>query len=300
MTYDGPIVDAHHHLWDLGSGRYPWLTGEPREAVFGSIEPLMRDYLIEDYLADMAVVNLVKSVHIQASFEEDDAAAETRWLQGVADRTGFPHGIVAYVPLQAAEAEARLEQNLAYPNMRGIRHIVSWHKNPAFTFSDRSDVMQDTAWRRGFGLLRKHNLCFDLMLYSGQLLDAYDLARAFPDTQIILNHTGSPADRDEAALTFWREGMSKLAEAPNVAVKISDLGAYDHNWTLESIRPFVLHTIEAFGAARCLFASDFPVAALHGGATAVFDAFKSIVSDYTAAEQRALFHDNAVSYYRLG
>lgn len=297
--YDGPIVDAHHHLWDLSSGRYPWLTGEPREAVFGSIEPLMRDYFIEDYLGDMAVVNLVKSVHIQACFDEDDPVAETAWLQSVADQHGFPHGIIAYVPLHAPDAEARLEQNLAYANMRGIRHIVSWHENPAFTFSDRPDVMQDPAWRRGLGLLQKHNLSFDLMLYSGQLLEAYDLACDFPETQIILNHTGSPADRDDAALKFWRDGMTKLAQAPNVAVKISDLGAYDHNWTLESVRPFILHTLDAFGPARCLFASDFPVAALHGGAQAVYDSFKTLVADLTVTEQRALFHDNAIKFYRL-
>ena len=94
--------------------------------------------------------------------------------------------------------------------------------------------------------------------------------------------------------------MSALAGAANVAVKISDLGAYDHNWTTESTRPFIRHTIDAFGTERCMFASDFPVAALHGGADAIYDSFKTIVADLTAEEQRALFHDNAVRFYRLG
>ena len=93
--------------------------------------------------------------------------------------------------------------------------------------------------------------------------------------------------------------MSALAGAANVAVKISDLGAYDHNWTIESTRPFIRHTIDAFGTERCMFASDFPVAALHGGADAIYDSFKTIVADLSLDEQRALFHDNAVRFYRL-
>ena len=297
--YDGLIVDAHHHLWELGSGRYSWLTDGPREAVFGSTGPLIRDYLLADYLADMAGIDLVKSVHIQASFF-DDPTAETRWLQGIANQHGFPHGIVAYARLEEPDAEAVLEAHVAHRNMRGIRQIMSWHRNPVWSFNERSDLMQDAAWRRGFGLLGRFGFSFDMMIYSGQLGDALDLAQAFPDTQIILNHTGSPADRDADAIAAWRAGMSALAGAANVAVKISDLGAYDHNWTTESTRPFIRHTIDAFGPERCMFASDFPVAGLHGGAAAVYDSFKTIVADLAPAEQRALFHDNALRLYRLG
>ena len=297
--YDGPIVDAHHHLWKLGSGRYAWLTDGPREVVFGSTAPLIRDYLLDDFLADMASIDLVKSVHIQASFA-DDLVAETRWLQGIADERGFPHGIVGNALLEEPDAQAVLEAHCAHANMRGIRQILSWHANPAWSFTERSDLMQDAAWRRGFALLRRFGLSFDMMIYSGQLAEALDLAQAFPDTQIIVNHTGSPADRDDDAIAAWRAGMSALARAANVAVKISDLGAYDHDWTTESTRPFIRHTIEAFGTERCMFASDFPVAALHGGADAIYDSFKTIVADLSEAEQRALFHDNAVRFYRLG
>ena len=297
--YDGPIVDAHHHLWDLGSGRYSWLTDGPREVVFGSTAPLIRDYLLDDYQADMAGIDLVKSVHIQASFF-DDPTAETRWLQSIADENGFPHGIVAYACLEQPDAESVLGAHCAHRNMRGIRQILSWHSNPVWTFSDRADLMQDAAWRRGFGLLRRHDLSFDMMIYSGQLGDALDLAQAFPDTQIVLNHTGSPADRDADAIAAWRAGMSALAGAANVAVKISDLGAYDHHWTVDSVRPFIRHTIDAFGTERCMFASDFPVAGIHGGADAVYDSFKTVVADLSPAEQRALFHDNAIRVYRLG
>lgn len=299
--YDGEIIDAHHHLWDLSTGWYRWLTTDrPKEMVFGDPAPLARDYGVADYLADMKPIKLVKSVHIQAALNPDDPVAETRWLQGLADEHGFPHGIVAFAPLEDPGVEAVLERHCESANVRGIRQIVSWHRDPRFSFLDRPDQMADPAWRRGFALLSRFNLSFDLMLFPTQLGDALALAHAFPDTQIILNHTGSPVDRDPEGLGVWRRGMEALAEAPNVAVKISDLGAYDHDWTLESIRPFVLSTIEWFGAERCLFATDLPVAALHGSAAAIFDAFKTLVEGFSEEEQRGLFHDNAAKYYRLG
>ena len=298
--YDGPIIDAHHHLWDLGSGRYSWLTDGPREVVFGSTAPLIRDYLLDDYLADMAGIGLVKSVHIQASFLEDDPAAETRWLQGIADERGFPHGIVAHARLEEPDAEAVLEAHCSQANMRGIRQILSWHRNPAWSFNERADLMQDAAWRRGFGLLRRFDLAFDMMIYSGQLGDALDLASAFPDTQIIVNHTGSPADRDDDAIAAWRSGMSGARRCHQR--RGQDLRPQRLRPQLDHREHAALHPPHhrRFGTERCMFASDFPVAGLHGGAGAVYESFKTIVADFSEAEQRALFHDNAVRLYRLG
>ncbi len=298
--YDGDIIDPHHHLWDLSTGWYPWLTTDrPKETVFGDPAPLARDYLPEDYRADMVGVNPVKTVHIQGSGNRDDPVAETRWLQGLNKDHGMPGGIVAFAPLDQPEAEAVLAAQCEHPLVRGIRYIVAWHSDARFNFNERDDLMRDTAWRAGFALLGKYSLSFDLMLFPSQLADALDLAAAFPATQIILNHTGSPVDRDEAGMARWRDGMRALAAAPNVAVKISDLCAYDHNWTVDSFRPIILDTIEWFGVPRCMFASDLPVVALHGGAAQIYGAFKEIVGAFSADEQRALFHDNAVKYYRL-
>jgi len=300
IVYEGDIIDPHHHLWDLASGWYPWLTTErPEEMVFGNPELLAQNYEIPDYLADWKGLSLVKSVHITAGYASGDVTAETRWLQELAGEHGFPHGIVAGAALEQPDAEQTLAAQATFTNVRGIRQIVSWHKNPRFSFCERSDIMADAVWRKGFSLLNKFGLSFDLMLFPTQLPDALDLALAFPETRIILNHTGSPVDRDEVGLARWREGMKALSAADNVAVKISDLCAYDHDWTVESFRPFVCDTIEWFGVERCMFASDFPVALLNGGARQIYSAFMKIVSDVSADEQRALFHDNAANYYRL-
>ena len=298
--YRGAIVDAHHHLWELGDNRYPWLERERRDQmVFGATAPLARNYLIDDYLADIAGQNVVKSVHIEAGFDRADPVQETRWLQSIADRHGFPHGIVAWAPLGDAALPTILRRHRQYPNLRGIRAVASWHQDGRKGFAARPDLMRDPAWLAGVGMVRDLGLSLDLLVNGGQLAEVHEVARAFPDLSIIVNHAGSPVDRDPAGMQRWRDGASTLARAPNVAVKISDLCAYDHAWTVESYRPIVMTLLQAFGADRCLFASDFPVAGLHGRFGQHYDAFRTIVSDLPPRDQSCLFHDNAARLYRV-
>ena len=125
-----------------------------------------------------------------------------------------------------------------------------------------------------------------------------ELARDFPDVQIILNHTGMQVDGPDH-FQGWKSAMRKLAEAPNVACKISGLGMGDWTWTTQSIRPYVEEAIAAFGVERCMFASNFPVDKLFSSYDAIMDAFKEITSGYARSERLALFHDNAARFYRL-
>jgi predicted TIM-barrel fold metal-dependent hydrolase len=300
MPYAQPIIDPHHHLWDLGRNRYPWLQERPlRLRVEGDVSPIAKDYLLEDYWADARNQNVIKSVHVESGWDPSNLAGETAWLQRLADKHGFPHGIVAHATLDAPDVERVLEAHAGYRNVRGIRHIVNWHPDPTKTYVDRPDLIRTAAWRRGFGLLRRFGFSFDLQLYPAQMHDAAALARAYPDVPIILNHAGMPVDRDEQGLDLWRRGMRELAAAPNVAVKISGLGVADRHWTVESIRPFVLQTIEIFGVSRCMFASNFPVDKLWSDFDRLYAAFHEISQPFGEAERRQLFHDNAARYYRL-
>jgi predicted TIM-barrel fold metal-dependent hydrolase len=294
-----PIIDAHHHLWDLEHGRYPWLQGPMAKRSFGDFSKIRRSYRIEDYLADTKNQNVVKSVHLQAEYDHTDPVAETRWLQGVADAHGFPHAIVAFADLAAPGLGALLEQHCRYRNVRGIRQLLNWHPDPLKTFTASPDIIASAAWQGGYRLLREFGLSFDLQIYYGQMEEGYQLAKRFPETQIILNHTGMPADRTPEDVAGWRRGMKRLAEAPNVACKISGLGMVDLTWTVDSIRPFVLDAIEAFGVDRCAFASNFPVDSLFSSYDAIFDAFKAITRDFPAGDRAKLFHDNAARLYRI-
>jgi predicted TIM-barrel fold metal-dependent hydrolase len=294
------VADPHHHLWDLGRNKYPWLQERllaPR--LEGDIRPIAEDYLLKDYLADVRNQNVVKSVHVECGWDPSDPVGETDWLQGMADKHGFPHGIVARATLDAPDVEQILEGHARYKNVRGIRHAINWHPDPAKTYVDRPDLIKTEVWRRGFGLLRRFNLSFDLQLYPAQMADAAALAHAYPDVLIILNHAGMPVDRNEEGIRLWRNGMQELAAAPNVVVKISGLGTVDPTWTVESIRPFVLQTIEAFGVARSMFASNFPVDKLYSDFDTLYAAFREITAPFSAEERRMLFYDNAARYYRL-
>ncbi|TGT71879.1 MULTISPECIES: amidohydrolase family protein [unclassified Mesorhizobium] len=295
--YTGPIIDPHHHLWDLELGKHPWLASP----VSGndSNARLRRSYLIDDYLADSKGQNVVATVHVEAAWLDADCVGETRWLDGLAHRSGIARRYVAHVALDRPDAPELLAQQAAFPDVVGIRDILSWHRDPARSFRARRDVMDDPAWRRGLAQLRDHGLSFDLMIFAGQLADASRLAAAFPDQQFVLNHSGSPVDRDAEAMAAWHRGIAELAKAPNVAIKISALTGYDPDWTLASIRPLILHCIEAFGPERAMFASDFPVTSLHATYSETYAIYRAVAAGFTAAEQRALFHDTARRIYRI-
>ena len=135
---------------------------------------------------------------------------------------------------------------------------------------------------------------------TGWLLPfAAQLISEFPNQLFVLNHCGSPIDRDPEGIRFWRDGLAVVARSPNARIKISDLVAYDHNWTLDSIRQVVLRCLDAFGPERAMFASDFPVTALHATFDQTYGAFKTIVCDFSPREQRSLFFDNANRTYRI-
>ena len=298
--YDGPIIDAHHHLWDLELKRHPWLSPEAAgRSGLGALDPIRRNYLAADYRRDAHNFNIVATVHIEASWQADDCVGETRWLESIDKPGGVATRYVAHVPLGSPRAQALLDEQAAFERVVGIRDILSWDPDPARRFAARDGIMNEPEWRQGLAGLKRHGMSFDLMVFARQLPDAARLAAHFPDQQFVLNHCGSPIDRDEAGMEAWRNGLLLLARQPNVAIKISDLVAYDHNWSLDSLRPVVRHCIDCFGPDRAMFASDFPVAGLHATFDEVYGSFKTIVSDLTPDEQSALFYGTAKRIYRL-
>lgn len=294
-----PIIDPHHHLWDLENHRYPWLQDGVKPAVFGDYTPLCKSYLIGDFLADVRNQNVVKSVHLDVGYDPENPFGETTWLQGLADQHGYPHGIVGYADLSRPDVDDLLARHCTAKNFRGIRQSLNYDPDPVKTYLNRPGVSREADWRRGFALLRKYQLTFDLQIYWPQMAECYELAQAYPDQQIILNHTGMPVDHSPAGFDGWQRGMRLLAQAPNVACKISGLGMGNFHWKPEDFRPWVLAAIDAFGVDRCMFASNFPVDKLYSSYDAIFDTFKHITRDFSAEQRRKLFHDNAERFYRL-
>jgi predicted TIM-barrel fold metal-dependent hydrolase len=295
------VVDSHIHLWDLKTHRYPWLEN-PGVSFVGDARELKHDYLLNDLLDEAGDIEVLKLVHVEANHDPADPVEETRWLQSIAERDesrGMPNAIVAAVDLSAPKAPALLEAHAAFASTRGIRQILNVHDKPLYDYVGRH-FMREPVWREHFGLLRRHDLSFDLQLYPSQMEEAAALAHAHADTQFIVNHAGMFVDRSSVAgYRAWRDGLRLLASCPNVAVKISGLAMFDHAWTVESLRPYVLETIDAFGAQRAMFASNFPVDRLFGSYAALWHAYAAIVDGASDSEKDALFRRNAERLYRI-
>jgi predicted TIM-barrel fold metal-dependent hydrolase len=159
--------------------------------------------------------------------------------------------------------------------------------------------MQDERWLRGFALLGKYRLSWDLRVPFWHLREAAAVARAFPATPVVLNHTGVPWDRSEEGLAAWRHGMETLAREPNVHVKVSEFGLRDRAWDYESNRRVVLDAIAIFGIERAIFASNFPVAGLRIGYGPLVAAMHRMMGHLSPEDRDRFFWKNAKAFYRL-
>lgn len=293
-----PIVDAHQHFWDPSRNYYPWLNDEPPIPFrYGDYRAIRRRYLPPDYRADSARYRVAKSVYVEAEWDPADPIGEMRYIASLRREHGLPTVAVAQAWLDRADVANVLEQQASFDFVRSVRHKPRANRSAA---DPAPGGTTDTKWREGFARLAAHGLRFDLQTPWWHLREAADLANAFSETQVILNHTGLPADRSAEGIAGWKRAMATLAACPNVAVKISGLGQPGTPWTADSNRDIVRTTIDLFGVERCMFASNFPVDSLCASFVTIFDGFAAIVRDLSAGDKRALFHDNAQRVYAMG
>ena len=291
------IVDAHQHFWDPFSHNYPWLDAEPPIPFrYGDYRAIRRRYLPPDYLIDAAPLRVEKSVYVEAEWNPKDPLGEMRYIEQLRSAHGLPTVAVAQAWLDHDDAPRILEQQAAMTFVRSVRHKPRANRSPNDT---APGGMTDSKWRAGFAEVARNGLRFDLQTPWWHLHEAAQLATAYPDSPIILNHTGLPADRSEEGLRGWKHAMATIAPCPNVTVKISGLGQPGAAWTVAANKDIVRTTIDLFGPTRCMFASNFPVDSLCATFTTIYDGFREIVRDFSSAEQRALFHDNAIRIYGM-
>jgi len=294
------LIDAHHHFWDLKRYHYPWLSDQPNVDFFmGNYDDLKHDFLPDDYRRDAVNHNVLKTVHVEAEGDREDQVIETRWLTELNARHGMPHAIVAHTWFHTDDAEEMLARHAAFPLVRGIRSKPVTSATPGGKLESIAGTMHDPKWLRGFSLLEKYNLSWDLRVPMWHLEEAADVARQFPRTRIVLNHTGFPWDRSEPGLAAWRKAMEAVARCPNVHVKVSEFGLKDQPWDYESNRRVVRDAIGIFGIDRCIFASNTPVCRLRIGYDALVRAVKRMVEDHTPEDQERFFWRNAEAFYRL-
>jgi predicted TIM-barrel fold metal-dependent hydrolase len=333
---DLPIIDPHHHLWDR-RGLLP--EGPPRHG-FEALLRLSPRYLLDELLADLNRGHkVIGTVYMECgSYYRQDADAafrpvgETEFVNGVAAMTASGlygevracAGIVGHADLTLGDRAAEvLEAHLAAGGgrFRGVRHGASSDPDPAVLgpLARRGPGLYlSEDFRKGFARLAPLGLSFDAWLLEPQLPELVDLARAFPETTIVLDHVGTPlgigsyAGRREERFAAWREQIDALATLPKVNVKLGGLAmpfcGFDSfmsqppatsSQLAEEWRPYVEACIEAFGPTRCMFESNFPVDLGSGAYDVLWNAFKTIASGASADEKTALFSDTARRVYRL-
>lgn len=298
--YAGPVIDAHHHLWDLSMARHPWLAADdPAMASLGNIDFLRHTYLPADYLRDAGDTNLVGTVHVEAAWDRArDPVEETRWVVGLDRPRGVARRLVGFVRLDAPDVEDQIAAHRDAGPVVGVRETIRWHPDPAKRWTD-AGILDRSATRRGIAALARNGLLLEVLMNPYQADDVHRLARDMPDLQIVVNHCATPVDRDAAGLARWRAGLARMADCANVAIKVSNFAAYAADRSAGALRATVMACVEAFGPTRAMFGTDYPVGRRALGYTETVAAFAASIADLSAQEQRDLFHDTAFRLYRF-
>lgn len=292
---DIPFVDTHVHFWERPHPVLKWVWLEP-----DFIHPQLGDtvflkelttYAADEFAEDIDGSNVSKAVHVQAAIGTEDPVEETKWLSEMAERTGWPTAIVGDARLQGSDVEGVIEQHVEYPRFRGLRDF------------GEGDYLIDPAFHRGYALLEKYDLAYDMDVIWENMGKAADLARAYPNVTLIIDHAGFPQDRTAEYFANWRRGMTEFSDLEHVYVKISGLGMGDQmcgrDWTVETIKPWVEACIEIFGTERSFFGTNWPVDKMYSTYQELIDAYRELMDDYSESEQAALFHANAERVYRI-
>lgn len=292
------IIDTHVHLMDVNL--YSWFNPSKAPTFEGPWDPLFKagNFEAENLLSEAkgSNIDIVGAVHVQAN--ADDPVAEVADVEEQSKRTGLPIMIVGGGDLSAPDFAQTLEKEAQYPHLRGIRQNLNIHPHPLYQYVSKS-YMDDPDWLAGLALLPKYDLSFDMQLYPTQFARACEVIDAHPDTLFIINHMGMWADRDLDGWRLWKNGMYELGKRDNCVVKISGQPSMDHFWTIESIKPGIFTTLDAFGIDKVMFASNFPVDKLHCSYVDLIHGYARVVEALSQDEQDALFVGNAKKYYRF-
>jgi predicted TIM-barrel fold metal-dependent hydrolase len=288
-----PVVDTHQHLWDLSKFRLPWHKDEPK---------LAKNHLPADYqaaTADLGEVGgqparIVKTVYMEVDVDPAQQADEANYVLDLCRRADNPMVAAVISGRPSSEGFAKyLEPFQNSACIKGIRQVLHGPDTPAGYCLDRRFI-------EGIRLLGKRDLSFDLCVRPGELLDAAKLVDACPDTRFILDHCGN-ADVQAKDRSQWEKDIAAVAQRKNVVCKVSGIvvTARPDHWTADDLAPIIKHTLAVFGPERVMFGGDCPVCTKTATFKQWFRALATIVADRSVQEQRQLFHDNAVRFYRL-
>jgi len=293
------IVDAHHHFLKLDRFPFHWLAPHTGPGRFGSKHTLRHDYLPDDYLSDFSGLSLCASVHVQANCGAQDPAEETRWLQALADKTGWPSAIVAEADLLAQDAPELIARHLENSALRGIRTPVAWDTKGRWRVASTPGAMADARFRRSLSVLEENDLCLDMVIVPEQFGDLAALASAHSGQKIVVNHFGTLEPAQTGNRQAWKTGVALLNDLPNVHMKLSGLWTVDEDWSPLVIRPYVDHLLETIGPERIMYGSNLPIETINCSLSRQFSQLGKVLCDCSTDDLRQLFSITAKRVYQL-
>lgn len=278
--------------------RHTWLAEKGVTRFFGDPAPIQHNYHIPEFKVDHGDINVIGSVHIQCGVALEDSVKETLWVQEQADEYGVVKAIVAFCDVTADDAHNELDQHQAAPLLRGVRQIVG-RDAVEDAKNGTNALLESSAFEAGLKSLIERGLSFDLQLTPPLLPAAAKLFGKVDALPVALCHAGSPQVFSKDGIKSWEAGLRAFSDLPNAICKISGLGMFDQQWTVDSFRDRVLRTIDVFGPNRVAFGSNFPVDRLYSSYEKTIGAFRTLTEDFTAAERNAMFGGVAAQFYRV-
>lgn len=278
-----PIIDPHQHLWDLSKFKLPWLK---------DVKALAQSYLPADYAKATAGLSVVKTVYMEVDVAPEQQVAEAEYVLGLCRQpeSKMAGAVISGRP-DSEEFAAYIRRFKDDKHLKGVRRVLHVPETPAGFCLGKQFV-------KSVQLLGELGLRYDLCVRPEDLPDATKLIEACPGTRFVLDHCGNAKWKDHEQ---WKKDIAELAKRKNVVGKISGIVAQGKpgKWTPDDLAPVIKHTMTVFGPDRVMFAGDWPVCTLAASFKEWVDALKTIVADRPRAEQKKLFHDNAVRFYEL-
>lgn len=273
-------VDAHHHFWHYNSEEFAWIDD--------SLSELRRDFLPADLEREIKSVGIDGVVSVQAR----QTMAETQWLLSLADEHDFIKGVIGWVPLADAKIREHLAELALHNKLKAVRHVVQAEVEDDFIL--RED------FNRGVAHLKEFGLVYDILIYERHLPHTIEFVDLHSDQIFVLDHLAKP--RIKAGLIDdWATNLRKLAQRPNVYCKLSGMvtEADFDSWTIENLKPYWDVVLHAFGPARMMFGSDWPVCTVATEYVAWYEVVKQLAEQLSEVEQTQLFGTTACNVYQL-
>jgi L-fuconolactonase len=275
-----PIIDAHHHLWDLTRFDYPWISPQWPQ--------LRRNYLPEDLKREIDLAGVDRTILVQTGHSMD----ETRWFLDMAEASQFIAGVIGWVDLTDPDLDRILDEFAGRSRLVGIRHVVQ--DEPDDNWIIREDVL------RGLSIVESRGLSFDLLFFPRHLRHVPALAQRLPNLPMVIDHLAKPPIRT-GSLAGWDRDLRAASQYPNICCKLSGMitEADWSSWKPADLRRYVAHAVDCFGFDRLMFGTDWPVCLLAGSYQQVLEALREALGDISPGEREAVLGRTAARFYRL-